>query len=146
MCKHSVVVFKAQKNHTTLQVKMYLNGCKNAKYEWVLSNVIKCWKYLGKHKFCEAGLVPLTVFKSTRSGYLHEYLCFDWAEKVTGLAVATGRKYLPISPALMALSGRPGCWQLTPSSRPGTLFRRTPASSVHRPPWRAQHRLPRSEF
>lgn len=33
MCKHFVVVFKTQKKHTTLQLKMYSKGCKNAKYE-----------------------------------------------------------------------------------------------------------------
>lgn len=111
MCEHFVVVFKAQKKHTALQVKMYTNGCKNAKYERVLGSVIKCWKYLGKYKFCEAGLVPLTVFMSMWGGYLLEYSCFDWAEKATGgdgWAIATGRKYLHVSPALMALPGRPG--------------------------------------
>ena len=77
----------------------------------MLGSVIKCWKYLGKYKFCEAGLVPLTVLMSMQDAYLLEYLCFDWAEKVTGLdglAIATERKYLHISPALMALPGRPG--------------------------------------
>lgn len=68
---------------------------------------------MGKYKFYELvrGLVPLTVFMSTQGDYLLKYLCFDWAEKVTGqdgLAIATGRKDLHISPALMALPGRPG--------------------------------------
>lgn len=72
---------------------------------------MKCWKYLVKYKFREAALAPFTVFTSTWGGYLLKHSYFDWAEKMLGpdrLSIATGRRYLHLSPALMALPGRPG--------------------------------------
>lgn len=56
--QHFVVVFKTQKTPTTLQVKMYSNGCQNAQWEWLLGSGRKCWQYLGKCEFGEAGLAP----------------------------------------------------------------------------------------
>lgn len=137
MCKHFVVVFKAQKKHTTLQVKMYTNGCKKCQV-WMSAR--QCYKMLEIFRKVQ---ILWSWFSSSHSIYVHVGWLLTWILVFWLGWKSDGRGWMGDSHREEVFARQPctdgfarKTWMMTadPLFPAGTLRERTPAFSVQGPP------------